>query len=454
MSTLLKVYLALGQLREAYRPMQKNFAFILLLLVVTVKAGTEFDEFESDFDVSFDEAVVQIGAEKSTSVFGSVNFEAHYNYKTNNATKNLSSAKILVDLIADHKLKNGNKVKSNIKGYYDLIYSSDLGNYTGTPQGYESEININELFVEGKISKNADFKLGRQIVVWGKADTVRVTDILNPLDLRVPGMVDVRNLRIGRTMSKLDYYLDNINLSIIGIHENNFSKSPKQYSDFRPILANTPSKEPNNSLANTGIALALEGAFEGYDAAIYFADTYVDKPYLKEGVLHYDNKSKMYGAAFSGAIENYLVTAEVAYFDTIKYVGVNNTKSRIDSMIGFEYSGIDDGSISYEFATRSIKDYEAAIYSANNGYKHKNDIQQALRINKSYKNQTIILNAMVSMFGDKGREGGTANASLDYIVNDRLSLSVGVIDYIGGSSPVLDSLKENDRVFTKATYAF
>jgi hypothetical protein len=41
----------------------------------------------------------------------------------------------------------------------------------------------------------------------------------------------------------------------------------------------------------------------------------------------------------------FLLKTEVAYFDTIKYSGLADTKSRIDSLIGVEYTGISDGSI-------------------------------------------------------------------------------------------------------------
>jgi len=432
---------------------------LITLLFLGCKAianteSDEFDEFDDGFDVTLDEAGLQETQGQDSSVYGSVVFETHYNYQPNNTTKNTSSAKILLDIIGEHKLENNNKINANIKGYHDFVYSANLGNYTKTPAGYENEVNVNELFINGSINQDVDFSLGRQIVVWGKADMVRVTDILNPLDVRIPGMVDIRNLRLGRVMSKFDYYLDNINMSIIGIHENRFSKTPKQYSDFKPTLVDTPTNKPDNSLSNTGLAVSLSGAFKGYDAALYFADTFIDKPYLSGGVLQYDNKSKMYGFAFSGVFDNYLLKAESAYFDSIKYTGVNNNKSRHDTMVGLEYNGIDDGSLAYEIVYRTINRYDPAIYSVSNAFKKKNEVQQFFRINKSYQNQTINLSTIVSAIGKSMKEGGSARATLDYDVDDNVTLSGGVINYIGGDNPALDAVKDNDRIFAKITYNF
>ena len=426
----------------------------LLFGVSTIAEDNEFDEFDSELESSFDDEVVEHNEEKDTAIYGSVVFEAHYNYQPDNATKNLSSAKSLIDLIGEHKLDGGSKIKANLKAYHDFIYSSGLGNYTKTPSGYKDELNLNELYLEGSISDKIDYRVGRQIVVWGKADMLRINDILNPLDIRIPGMVDIRNLRLGKNMSKLDYYHGNFNLSLIAIHEKRFSKLPSQYSDFRPLLADKEIEKPSSNIKNTGLALGLIGTFKSYDVALYVADTYIDKPYLTNGKLHYDTKSKMFGAAYSKALDNYLFKAEGAYFDKVKYTGVIDPKPQTDLMLGVEYNGINEGSIMYEAAYRSIKNYDQDIYSASNQYKKKNELQQSVSFNKSYQNQTVNFSALATIIGQSTHEGGSARVQVDYVVNDNVKVSGGVIDYIGGSNPALEDIKNNDRIFVKVAYNF
>jgi len=72
---------------------------------------------------------------------------------------------------------------------------------------------------------------------------VRVTDILNPLDNRLPGMVDIKNLRLPVAMTKLDYYTGLWNLSGIMIHEARFDKTPVFNSDFYPGAGPLPSEK-------------------------------------------------------------------------------------------------------------------------------------------------------------------------------------------------------------------
>ena len=63
-------------------------------------------------------------------------------------------------------------------------------------------------------------------MVWGKSDNLRVTDVLNPLDNREPGLVDIEDLRLPTTMTKLDLYLGDWNLSGMVVHEVRFNKAP------------------------------------------------------------------------------------------------------------------------------------------------------------------------------------------------------------------------------------
>ncbi|CAC9522852.1 hypothetical protein [uncultured Gammaproteobacteria bacterium] len=421
--------------------------FLVLLISFSLNAEEGFDD--SGFDDNFsDELAIQTKPPEKGSVYGSVDLESHYNFSNN---KNLSSAKILTDLSAEYKIDNNTKISGNLKAYHDFIFDTS-NHYSTTPNSYGNELNVNELNIEGSINSNLDFKIGRQIVVWGKSDSIRITDVLNPLDNRTPGLIDIKNLRLGRLMSKLDYYQDNLKISAALLHENRFSKNPKFGSDFK-ASTDLPESKPGNNLKNTGIALSLTGEFSGYDFGIYFADTYLDKPYFENGALHFDNKSKMLGFAYNQVIDNFLLKTEVAYFDTLKYSGLNGTKSRIDSLIGVEYTGINNGSISYELSLKKINNYDNVINAQSNNFTKQETYQHALHFTQSYLNQTIDLTAILGVFGKKGDKGGFARASLNYAIDDKISISGGIIDYIGGSNTT-DPIRDNDRIFTKISYSF
>ena len=57
---------------------------------------------------------------------------------------------------------------------------------------------------------------------------------------------------------------------------------------------------------------------------------------------------KMYGAAVNVASGNWLIKGETALFDGLKFANLSEeTKSRFDLMLGAEYSGFTDTTLSF-----------------------------------------------------------------------------------------------------------
>ncbi|MCK4442255.1 MAG: DUF1302 family protein, partial [Sulfurovaceae bacterium] len=140
---------------------------------------------------------------------GKLTEQTAYSYNDKSPHDNFSSLKTSLLLDYEHKFENGFKFKTNAKAYYDAIYDiRGKEKYTKDElDELKSEVELFDAYVEGSLTKSLDMKLGRQVVVWGRSDTIRITDVLNPLDNRRPGMVDIEDLRLPVTMAKLDYYI-------------------------------------------------------------------------------------------------------------------------------------------------------------------------------------------------------------------------------------------------------
>jgi hypothetical protein len=54
-----------------------------------------------------------------------------------------------------------------------------------------------------------DIRLGKQQIIWGKADGVFITDILSPKDLREFLLPDFEEIRLGINALKMSYYHGN-----------------------------------------------------------------------------------------------------------------------------------------------------------------------------------------------------------------------------------------------------
>ncbi|MCD4681882.1 MAG: hypothetical protein K8R86_01255, partial [Bacteroidales bacterium] len=62
---------------------------------------------------------------------------------------------------------------------------------------------------------NFDIRIGKQQIVWGKADGVFITDIVSPLDLQEFLLPDFDEIRVGVYAAKVDYYFGNSTIELI-----------------------------------------------------------------------------------------------------------------------------------------------------------------------------------------------------------------------------------------------
>ncbi|MEA2019196.1 MAG: DUF1302 family protein [Campylobacterota bacterium] len=397
------------------------FIIFNCLTIVSLVAN---DGFEDEDDFGGDEVIEIVKVEQveqsDFSYYGSVAFSSNYSYVD---LDKVTSAKISADLNLEYKIDDNYKVKSTIKAYED--FETNIDN--------DRDADINEFYLQGSVTSKVDIKVGRQIVVWGKSDNIRITDTLNPMDRTAPGMVDIEDLRLGRGMIKADYFMDKWSLSGIVLAENRFSTMPEVGSDYySPGFAMIPN-EPDNNRDNKGIALSLNGNLEGQDIAFYASNQYLDNT---------NYKSNMVGFAYNKVMGSFLLKTEAAHFinqcDKSQCDNYDSAtvKSKTDGLVGLEYNGISDGSISLEVANKD------------------EDIQYALRFTQSYLNQTLDFTALYSGYGKELEDGGFTRIWSDYAYNDDIQLSFGFIDYIGGDATYFEQIKDNDRIFGSLKYSF
>ena len=377
------------------------------------EAFDDVDDFGGDEEIIIEK--IETKKQNDFTSYGSITYSTNYSYKD---IDDITSSKISANLNYEYKLDENSKLKSTVKAYQD--FESNIKN--------DRDIDINEIYLQSSLNINTDIKVGRQIVVWGKSDNIRITDTLNPLDMTTPGMVDIEDLRLGRVMSKIDYFMEKWSLTGIILHENRYSDIPKFGSEYtisnEMMYNNMLVKEPSNTIENSGIALSASANLEGQDIAFYYSNQYVDNTTYR---------SNMLGMGYNKVLDSFLFKTEFAYFDNYDS---STVESKLDGLVGLEYNGISEGSISFEMANKN------------------DDIQYALRFTQSYLNQTLDFTALYSAFGKELEDGGFIRVWGDYDIDDKLSTSVGFINYIGGDLAQFNMIKDNDRVFASLKYSF
>ncbi|MDF1881190.1 DUF1302 family protein [Sulfurimonas sp. MAG313] len=454
--------------------------------------------YADDLDMAFDgfedeEIVIEETLESQNwySLSGYLSFLSAYNYnqKSENAAaigdkvmdfSGFSRAKTKLNIALDMKHSDSWKSRIELMGWYDASWAiQGRSNYTSDVlDSYQSFSDIKDAYLQGTLSGSVDIKLGRQIVIWGKSDSIRITDVINPLDIREPGMVDIKDLRLTETMSKLNYYFDNYALSAMIIHESRLPIEPAFGSDYRPrdVFGTTAPDsifpdvyQPSWDIKNTQFALSLDGRFEGWDLSLYAANILNSRFSIKpnssgQNLRNYD-KIYMAGIATSIVVGSWLYKAEAAYIADIDYRSVEENKNRLDTLVGIDYAGFSKTTLSFELANRHVFAYEDIMLknTLNSGvfpdYERENIVQIAIRGNYLFDHDNASVNYLLSMFGSKNlsfEDGGFQRFWLDYKYNDDVSLNAGLVDYIGGNGvvPFYNAIKNNDRVYAEFVYHF
>lgn len=438
-----------------------------------------------------------ISADDSRADFsGSMVVSSSYNYldhKSSDGTdwEGLSKLRTRLNLQYDHKWSDNWQSRISGYGFYDWAYDlRGRSHYTeDVLDDYEHEGDWQEVWVRGKLTDAVDMKLGRQVVNWGRADSLRVLDILNPVDNREPGIADIEDLRLPVTMLKTDWFLnENWQTSLIAIPEVRFSKNPVYGNDFAvvasPLFGGQTAvlnEEIPEDISDSQYAMALTGTFSGWDISFHAAQLWRDTPYLHvNGVinpLRPDTIKKqldfrhsditMLGTGANLVSGSWLYKTELAVLQNIDYTTMatanypyigkltlpnqNTEKTRTDFLVGLEYFGFSDTALSLELVNRHIDDFEQGMKPF---FEKEDRMETAFRYTGNFQNDRLELTALAIAFGERAQEGSMIRLQAAYDIQDALVLTTGVVTYQYGDMPPFNRCDHNDRVFAEIKYSF
>lgn len=326
----------------------------------------------------------------------------------------------------------------------------------------ETKIELRELFLNyGK--ENWNVKIGRQIVIWGNSDGMRITDLVSPMDMTEFLARDYDDIRMPVDAIRLQWTNTKMQAELIYIPIPEFFIIPYSKDNPWTVFRNTGKDydvseyRPNKSLKNSEIGGKLSFFLPGFDMSITALRTWNKKPVYTARIseietqinldAHYSRMS-MIGLNFSLPLSKFVIRGEAAeYIDELYQTKENSYTSvnSFNSLIGADYYPGDEWTITAQYSHKIIQDYKKSIES------DKNTQISTLSITKKLIRSTLSLSTFT--YYDITNKSSFTRASADYALSDEIHIILGY-DYFTGNKGLYGKYKDNSEIWFKAKYSF
>ena len=338
------------------------------------------------------------------------------------------------------------------------------------------DVRMREIYLDMYFN-SFDIRVGKQQIVWGKADGVFITDIVSPLNLTEFLLPDFDEIRVGVYAAKVDFYLGNSTLEAIWkpIYAGNELPGPGSIWYKPPAFPAPPtfdhSKEKINpslensevylkySFSSSAIDFDLMGAYTWdqtpsmYVEKQFGMDTVTHEPYLK-GLLITPEHHRLYvaGGSFTSTIKSFVIRGEAAYYNG-KYFqtadpladGALVQKDYLHYVAGLDY-GVGHLKLSTQFIQKYIFDYDS--------FMDEEEVQNTMTFLARYDAMRETLH--LELFSYIGLKYGDAliRPKVTYDFSDAFSILLGSNIFVGDERGMFGKYQDNSMIYTKLKYSF
>ena len=282
-----------------------------------------------------------------------------------------------------------------------------------------------------------DVRAGRQIITWGVADALRLTDIISPMDYTEFLAQDYDDIRIPVGGLRLRYSREKWSAELVAIPVSSFFELPTDAENPWSVGPLPIGDEPSHKLYNMEYGGRLSFFLSGIDFSLSALHTWNKQPVFCNGVGEY-RRMTMLGADCSIPVGQFVVRGEFAeYLDEVQTFG---RAAASNALLGLDWYAGNDWSLSAQYAHKYVSSGE-----------HRNTGLATLRISKELLHNTLALQTFA--YVDVTNGGIYNRLSADYALNDQLHAILGY-DFFHADRGSFAVYDKNSEVFVKLKYSF
>ncbi len=343
-----------------------------------------------------------------------------------------------------------------------------------TMEGWASHENSDSkshgLLREGYLSfgsDSADLRIGKQIIVWGRADRLNPTDNLTPRDftLLVPEDDDQY---LGSLAAKATYYFENLSLTGIWLPDFKPNKVPIRQSPALNFREQIPDTHRQWAIKLEQSGKAVDWSLSYFDGIDLNPDIGIDSVTSGDvNLLLSHHRIRVIGADAATVIGRYGLRAEAAYTSTEDSEGNDpEIKNPFFYMVlGVERNLMEGLNINVQYFTRRVSHYSNPE-QITDPLQRSVAIQQAvvsnqldrvqhgisLRVSDKWFNDT--LEAEVAGVKAFTRGDYVIRPKLTYAFSDRSKGVIGIDLFRGADNTFYGRLRDNSTLYGELRYSF
>ena len=334
--------------------------------------------------------------------------------------------------------------------------------------GDRSDIELREFYLK-TLLWGTHLTLGKQQVVWGKADGLKLLDVVNPQNFREFILDNFDDSRIPLWTLNAELSIGGGNLQFLWIPDRSNHQLPKTDATFAftsPLIVpqappgaavNLRSIErPNNVVTDSDIGMRFSRFWHGWDLTVNYLYHYADFPVFFQSVLlapdgatvtvnpRYE-RNHLIGGSFSNAFGNLTVRGEATY-NTDRFVLTTNRNGgdgviktgEIAYVIGLDWFGIQDSLVSVQL-------FQSWLLNPAHGIVREDlDTTTTLLLRRHFWNETLeaeMLWLHNVNFGD-----GLIRPKVSYELRDNMKIWTGFDLFYGDHNGLFGQFDRNDRL--------
>lgn len=336
--------------------------------------------------------------------------------------------------------------------------SSSSGRMTG---GNRLELEIRELFLDFELG-DSQVRLGKQQVVWGQADGLRILDLVNPLNYREFVLGDFEERRIPVWMLNAQTDIGAARLQFLWIPDQTYDDIPNIQSTyaftaetFQPALTQgeqvqiAQRDKPSSLLKDSDFGLRLSIFTGGWDLTANYLYHYQDQPVLtldrSEAITTITpvyKRTHLIGGSASTAFGNFVLRSELGYStdryfsSTLHNTGIRETQE-LSGVAGLDYSGWANTFVSGQLFVGAIDQKKGIV-------RERTTLNLSLLIQKTYLNNSATIE-LLAIHNTKNGDG-LMQFDLEYQFSSNLVIKAGVDIFYGERRHLFGQFDHRDRL--------